>query len=209
MLFRSLLMIFKDLFFKEKKLHLTQGFGLIELMVSVGIMILVTSIIMSRQDSFNGATLLRSQAYELALSIREIQLLAVSASNRIDANFRNVYGLYFNKSASDSSYQIFRDDESNKNYFYDNLEAFGQQGSLDKRFQIDGIYQIESGLRTSIGEVAITFERPNFDARFYTSGGVAVPSGVSAIEIDIKVRGKTEIRTVEITRTGQISVKNI
>jgi prepilin-type N-terminal cleavage/methylation domain-containing protein len=208
-------MIFKKLVFKEEKIKFHQGFGLIELMVSVGIMVLVTSIVMSRQDSFNGATLLRGQAYDLALTVREIQLLAVSASNRVDsANFRNVYGLYFNTAIDDRAYRIFRDNTGGNAYFYDNGEAFGQQGVLDKRFAIDKIRLVGTGAPVTVTELAISFERPNFDARLYTASGVPVSSTVSAVEIDIIVRGSSGVgaggvRTVEITRTGQISVKDI
>ena len=206
-------MIFNNFVLNNKKVFTNQGFGLIELVVSVGIMVLVTSIVMSRQDSFNGATLLRGQAYELALNVREIQMLAISASNRVDsANFRNVYGLYFNKNASDSAYQIFRD--NNSDYFYNNSEPFGQQGSLDKRFSIGEIRLLGSGAPVSVNELAISFERPNFDANLYTSSGVEVADSIYAVEIDIRVRGQSGtgpgvVRTVEITRTGQISVKDI
>jgi Tfp pilus assembly protein FimT len=57
-----------------------RGFGLVELMVSISIMMLLTVVILNRQSSFNGAVLLRNQAYEVAFALRKAQLLAVSGN---------------------------------------------------------------------------------------------------------------------------------
>jgi hypothetical protein len=59
---------------------------------------------------------------------------------------------------------------------------------------------------------SIIFERPNFDAEFYSFLGTPAPSNVSAVEIDIRVKGTSgsglgEVRTVEVSRTGQITVQ--
>ncbi len=190
---------------------LSAGFGLVELLVSISIMIIVTSVILARHDTYNSATLLRGQAYDLALTTREIQLLAVSAT-RDQVGFRNVYGLLFS-TTNPNAYIIFRD--SDGDHFYDTGEEFGQQGIIDPRFEIDDIRLMGTGADAgSIGAVAILFERPNFDAQLYKSANTEVLSGVSAAEIDLRVTGSTgtgpgELRTIEITRTGQITVKNI
>ena len=59
--------------------------------------------------------------------------------------------------------------------------------------------------------MSIVFERPNFDARFYTSSG-PVSSAVSAVQLVVRLRGTTGtgvgvVRVVEISRTGQITVQ--
>jgi type II secretory pathway pseudopilin PulG len=184
------------------------GFGLVELLVSVSIMVLITSVILTRQDSFNGATLLRGQAYEVALKIREVQSTAVSASYT-EGEYRNVLGVYFNTNpGGDEMYPVFRDDD---NYFYESDEEYGDQGIVDPRFEVDEIRLIGTG--AIVDDVSILFERPNFDAKFYTSANTAVSASVSGVEIDIRLRGSTgntvgEVRTIEVTRTGQISVKD-
>ena len=58
---------------------LQNGFGLVELLVSISIMLLVTMVVLVNHESFNNGALLRSQAYEVALRLREVQLSAVGA----------------------------------------------------------------------------------------------------------------------------------
>jgi type II secretory pathway pseudopilin PulG len=177
------------------------GFGLIELMVSIAIMMLVSAVILARQSSFNGAVLLRSQAYDVALAAREVQLGAVSAESNGSGAFRSVDGIYFDTSA-DGSYKVFKD--ANGDYFYQSTEQFGKQGVIDNRFQIRAIRA--NGSKT---QLAVVFERPNFDARFFGSSGEIA---TSSVEIDIARRGvagntSDVVRTLEITKTGQITIK--
>ncbi len=187
------------------------GFGLIELLVSVSIVVLVTSIILVRHSSYNGAVLLRSEAYELALQAREIQLSAVSVANSA-GSFRNVFGLYFNTD-SPNFYYSFKDANTgtNKNNFWNSGEEIGKRNNVDPRFEIDKIRLIGPTV-TEVETISVIFERPNFDARFYTAANTPVADTVSSIEIDIRVKntnGDTvgEVRTVEITKTGQITVQ--
>ena len=180
------------------------GFGLIELLVSISIMVLVMGVVLTRQDSFNSATLLRSQAFDLALSAREMQLMAVSADARGGTNFRNTYGLHFNIT-SRNSFIIFQDQDGDS--FFDSGEAVGQQGVIDPRFRIYEInYITNSGSSPVTGPLSVVFKRPNFDALFYT--GSNSPQNYDAIEIIITPRGvSTPQRKVNISRTGQISVE--
>ena len=181
------------------------GFGLIELMVSITIVVIVASIVLARQDSFNSAVLLRAQAYEVALQVREVQLSAVSASGD-SGDFRAVLGVYFDSTAgSNGQYRIFEDADSDN--FHDASEEFGLQGLLDSRFEIRDI-RIGS---TDEVDVSVIFERPNFDARFFSGPNTEV--NVTTVEIDIARRGAgsacgSDVRTVEITRTGQIAVQD-
>lgn len=187
------------------------GFGLIELMVSISIMLLVIGVVLARQDSFNGAVLLRSEAYEVALAAREVQLNSVSVIS-IENSYRTLLGLHFDTN-NDALVRIFKDTSSgmNANGFYDNGEAFGKQLNIDSRFEIRGIRTFSGGstIGTSVSVLSVVFERPNFDAKFFDSGGMV---NASSVEIDISKRDQTGdandvVRTVEITSTGQITVK--
>jgi type II secretory pathway pseudopilin PulG len=196
-------LLFSPLFTKKRELSFSGkgGFGLIELMVSISIMMLVSAVILARQSSFNGAVLLRSQVYDVALAVREVQLGAVSAESNGSGLFRSVDGVYFD-TANDNAYKVFKD--ANSNYFYDATEQFGKQGVIDNRFQIRAIRA--NGSKT---QLSVVFERPNFDARFFdTNGEIAT----SSVEIDIARRGvagttNDVMRTLEITKTGQITVR--
>ncbi len=194
---------------KIKRSLYNQGFGLVELLVSISIMVIVISVVISRNTAFNGASLLRGQAYDLALNVREMQLLAVSATNdKTGGTYRNVYGLVFDKSKP-NMYTIFRDDDGD--FKLDTDEVFGKQGVIDGRYQIDDIRYIDGSANSSENDVTILFKRPNFDSLLFHNGS-DVGGSVYGIEIDIRLKGTSgsgpgEIRTIEITRAGQITVK--
>lgn len=199
--------------FKTKSPVLSAGgFSLVELMISITIMVIVISIVFTRQGAFNGAVILRGQAYEAALTVREVQLNAVSAIG--DAGtFRSVYGVHFDSaSANNGRYRIFKDSSTgaNANGFYNNGEEYGQQSFLDGRFEVRAVRPIGDTMRPT-GGLSIVFVRPNFDARFFDSAGEV---DASSVEVDIARKGSTgsgpgAIRTLEVTATGQISVKSI
>jgi type II secretory pathway pseudopilin PulG len=190
-------------YFKPAKVG---GFGLIELMVSISIMVLVTTIILAKQSSFNSAVLLRSQAYEIALAVREVQMGVVSAGSDGTGAFRSVQGIYFD-TGSNGTYRIFKDAGSPGNMRYDSSEEYGKQGFVDPRFEIRAIRAV-GGTMAGTG-LSVVFVRPNFDAKFYDSSGQI---NASSVEIDVARKnitgtGPSVLRTVEITATGQISVK--
>lgn len=180
------------------------GFSIIELIVSISILILVLSIVFTQQGAFNSAVLLRSQTYDIALAMRELQLGAVSATSDGSGNYRSVQGFYVNTGAiGKDRYRVFKDADGD--FFYDTNEDFGFSGLLDPRFEIRGLSPstIGSGL-------SIVFERPNFDANFYTSAGTRLD--IPAVLITIGLRDGVgtacgaDIREIEITSSGQIAV---
>ena len=93
-----------------------RGFGLVELMVSISIMMLLSSIILVRHSAFNGAVLLRSQAYEVAFALRKAQLLAVSGNNNSGGTSLGTttqqYGVYFDIDTP-NTFIIFHDINAN------------------------------------------------------------------------------------------------
>ena len=191
----------------------TIGFSLVELVVSIAIIVLVLSIVITQQNGFNRSVLLRSQAYEIALTIRETQLSAVSAINAMSGgaeDFRSVIGVHFDTTANfNQRYTVFLDEGSG---FYESGLGdiqMGVSGILDPRFEIGDIRL--NGASVASGQVSITFVRPNFDARFKTSAlGALETSGVVEIDVvptnGIGVGCPDDVRTIEITATGQVAV---
>ncbi len=201
--------MFSHSFTSKSKIFLSRpqaGFSLIELMVSISIIVLVVSIIVVQQTSFNGSVLLRNEAYEVALTLKNIQLSAVSASSN-NGSFRALYGAHFNTGTlTNRNFAIFKDADDDG--FYDASEVFGPQGTLDPRFEIREIRPSAGSYNDAQG-MSIVFERPNFDARFFDSTGEL---NISSVEIDIGRRGVSGsgvgiTRTIEITSAGQISVQ--
>ncbi len=191
------------MFSLSKKSTPIRAFGLVELMVSMSIMALVSTVIVTRQSSFNGSVLLRNQAYEVAFVLREAQQLAVSGG---DETVRT-YGVVFDTAtANQHIYRMFRDE--NDNGRFDSGEQMGLTGRLDSRFEI------RSATPSGTGPLAIVFTRPNFDARFCNnSSGCTTPAqfsvGPAYIDIarnGVATNGKGDVRRVQVTNTGQISV---
>lgn len=157
-----------------------RGFTLVELMVTISIMVLVTSAVLVRHTSFNSAVLLENQAYEIAFDIRQTQLLAVSARGR-DADFRQTFSIEFEP--GQRTYQI-----------YQGTFLYGAPGALDRRFEITSVSGGSEG-----NPARIEFRRPNFDAIFDDS--------LDTFIITIAPVNGTGERTIEVTRTGQITVQ--
>lgn len=152
------------------------GFGLIELMVSIGVMVLVTSIVLVRQSTFNSAVLLENQAYEIAFDVRETQLRAVSAQGGVDADFRTQYGVTF--LVGEQKYNFFRGEPDGSQVL------FGAPSQLDRRFYIAGVRR-PNGASFSNG-VHITFIRPDYDAHIWSiseGGGGSLLSGEDWVDI--------------------------
>jgi prepilin-type N-terminal cleavage/methylation domain-containing protein len=206
-------MLFKSLVTQNN--HTTyrsnRGFGLVELMVSISIMTLVSTVILVKNRSFNNALLLRNQAYEIAFSLRQAQLLAVSGTKESSTN-SNQYGIYFDVATEPGNrqYRMFRDDSNSGTNLgrYDAGDTtLGVIGTLDNRFMINEIVDSSGNPLEDI--LSITFIRPNFDALFKDSSG-GYFSGPVYVKISPKdSNGYVNVpsRLVEITGTGQISVK--
>ena len=173
--------------------HPQRGFGLIELLVSMSIMAIVSAVVLTKHGSFNGAVLLRNMTYEVAYTIRQAQLLAVSTTD--GGTERVSYGVNFITPAGtmDGTYFIFRDVDLDGTYNTGDAQV-GPTLRLDQRF--------EFGPDT---QPAITFVRPNFDA-IITTGTFPATVDIRLVEADSSDMSTAAQRSVEILSTGNISV---
>jgi hypothetical protein len=166
--------------------------------------VLVLSVVVTNQRSFNSAVLLRGQAYEIALAMREVQLGAISSVSDGTGVFRSVQGMHFD-TADNQKYRVFRDSDDNN--FWNSGEDFGFSGLFDPRFELR---RIEYGT-SEVNQLSIVFVRPNFDAIFVTNEAGNILTEQS-VDIVIGLRGGgtdvcgEDIRTIQITSAGQISV---
>lgn len=191
-----------------KPLSHTRAFGLIELLVSVGIMVMVTSVVLTKQSSFNSAVVLRNQAYEVAFALRQAQLLAVSGGDRAIRR----YGVHFD-TARPNAYILFGENESRSpNHWYDesNNELIPPFGRFDDRFIVRGLFTGPAA-DDDVDALSVVFVRPNFDAVICADSSGCTSSEAAVAYIDIARRGTTgttvgEVRRVEVNESGQISV---
>lgn len=178
------------------------GFTLIELLVTIAIISIMTAIVVIKYGAFNSSVLLKSQAYELALNLREAQTFAISArgaNSGTNTAFREGYGLYF-ASSQRSQYILFRDSGAGNGY-YNTGEEVGEPFTLDPRFQIKSLKHGTCNSGTPQQFLNITFRRPDFDANIYGGATYACITIASVANMNMT-------RSVEVSATGQISVKS-
>ncbi len=196
-----------------------RGFTIIELMVTLGIVVLVTGLVMIRYSSFNSSVLLTSQAYLTGFDIREAQSLAVSVRGNSE-EFREEYGMYFTLDTP-NQYLLFQDDDSlgeTSPAHYDAGEAIGIPYRVDSRFEIVNICATNNSSRTcnsddpettgevvdaTLDDLTVTFQRPDFDAALYSP----VKTGLLSGEIHFGTADSEHIRKVLVYASGQIGVE--
>lgn len=185
-----------------------RGFSLIELVVVTGIITIISTVLLAKQSQFDSTVLLRSLAYEVALSIRQAQIYGLSVREREQGsgNFEIGYGVHFTE-GNPNSYILFADENSNATYdgVHESVEVF----TLRRGFRIAQACGTLAGgtERCTSGELAslsIAFKRPDPDALIRSD--LAGESYGSA-RIVILAPDGTSLRTVTVASTGQIEVE--
>jgi Tfp pilus assembly protein FimT len=222
----------------SKLLRPSRGFTIIELLVVSVIIMLITSLILFRQQSFNSSTLLRSLAYSVALSVRQAQVYGVSVREQTSAStglgtgaFGQGYGVQFSNSGclglgNAHSYQLFADIDGDATLDSgEQLPCYRVGNGRGTDYKVKnfcahvsaGSDQCNASIPATsqvITSLATYFRRPNPDACFTTNvnpGACAV--GASAVYdyayIELQAQGSTDYRIVKISNTGQIAVCKI
>jgi hypothetical protein len=185
-------------------------------------MVLVTTIVLANHGTFTAHSLLRTQAYDMALRFREVQQLAVSVGATV-GGYNRQYGIRWE--ASDyNRYSTFSIPAFTGALDPGAVTPIGAPSVLDERFEIVCV-QINTGpgfdaagCEPSTEAVYVVFKRPNFDAKFYAASG-AEYVGARGVRLTLGPRGTAfngpsggslrrdeDERSITITRTGQISV---
>lgn len=170
---------------------------MIELLVSIAIIAVISMVMLARYRSFNSTILLRDLAYEIALSIREAQVLGISVRGE-SGSFKNAYGMHFTPG---TTYILFIDRKpvsgGPANGQYDSGEevttyTIGQENTVKKLY----------ANTTELDTLDVLFERPDPDAFFHTSPAASVVNSARIIV------GSPDgsVRAVRVWPTGQIEV---
>ena len=179
------------------------GFSLVEVIVTLSIVTIITTLVMFRYGSFNSAVLLKNQAYEIALDIREAQVFAISVRGNT-SQFREEYGVYFSLAANENKQYVFwQDIGADSNPQYDDSSEEINTTNLDNRFSVVGICLDDAPSPCSPNTVSISFARPNFDA-VIVRGGTRYQTAEIIIAPD---NDPSFTRSIFITSTGQITVE--
>ena len=185
---------------------------MIELLVVSAIILLMTSYIFFQQSKFNSTTLLRSLTYNIALSVRQAQIYGTSVreSSRGSGIFVQGYGVYVpSAGATSDTYYIFADLNGDGNYDAgEELPRF----TLGKGYRISGLCMVAVGgsACTAPASLTVYFRRPNPDACISNNVDGACAAGATALYsrayISVSNSGDTDVRSIKVSDTGQISV---
>ncbi|OGG55362.1 hypothetical protein A3D62_02330 [Candidatus Kaiserbacteria bacterium RIFCSPHIGHO2_02_FULL_49_11] len=186
----------------------SRGFSLIELVVTVGILTVITGALLANHASFGGSILVENLAYDVALSLRQAQVfgLSVREFNTGSGQFDIGYGIHFDRDDL-STYRLFADIDKGK--------TFNAGDGTEEIFTIGRGYSIRDICATSLGGVEVcsstgalqnldvVFIRPDPDAIMRVNGDTASVYQRARIVVQSP---QEKTREVSVEATGQISV---
>lgn len=191
------------------------GFTIVELIVSLAIFAIMTSLVLSKYGKFDQGVILTNLAYDVALTIRNAQSYGLNVrsasrdANAFDysattAESGGTYGVHFDKSLP-SQFIFFVD--GNGNGIYDDLTNSDQKTTIKRGSSISSMCVSITKSCDDVGSVDvqkldITFKRPDPNAII-----IANDIKYGYAEIVLKAVDNTT-RKVIVNFTGQISVDN-
>ena len=194
-----------------------KGFTLVELMVTITIMLIMTSVVLFNYNKFNESSLLSQFAYDMSLTIRQAQVYGVagretSAISATDVSIAIIpatlpYGVHFDKATLDT-FSLFINTYNLTNV----LQTYKFQRGIKiyKLCTITGT--VTTGIVTTCSDVGgkpslldISFLRPDPEAIF--SEDNAINANISSVQIHLSSSDGNLKKSVEVYSTGQISVK--
>ena len=174
----------------------SRGFTLMEMVVTVGIFALISTIVIVRNAQFDNETLLQNLAYDIALSVRQAQQFGVNV-RASEGVFSGSYGIHF--AAEQPTYFMFTD--LNENGLYDAPEELLETYTLGRGATIGAICDtLAREGACAHKQLNVVFRRPDPDA-------VINNGEMSQVTVElISARGDGS-RLISIESTGQISIK--
>ena len=199
-----------------------RGFSLIEVLITSAVIGIITAIVVVRQGAFNSTILLKNQAYEIAIAIREAQVYSISTrgdESSASNPFRKNYGVFFDLSSGSANEMILFIDNGASSHDGRYLKASENTNpdlpvetmSFDSRYEVTK-FCVDSTCSdsTNAKRLSITFARPDFDARIEVAkdNGDFLNDGFNEAKITLaSVDSSGFERTITVSGTGQISVE--
>lgn len=192
--------------FDNKTSVFNSGFTLIELMVTVGIFVFMTSLLLAKYNNYYSGTIFKNQAYDIAITLRQAQSFGISVKVDVGPglnSFDSAYGVRF-PSAGVNNFSLYS--------FIRNGNLYNQN-ILQKEYRLKNGAYIEKLQVSADGSnyflansVDVIFQRPNPEAVFCTNVNGTNACGVyKHLSIGLKSPDGT-IKTVKVNNSGQISI---
>lgn len=212
-----------------------RGFTVTELLVSIAIMLIITTMVVSNQKQFGSGAVLKNIVNNISLTLREAQIYGISVkqigthtANTTNA-FSSGFGLHFNINATptgdNTAYIFFVDKDPNLDPKVapnpDNMYGSGiscptvsTSECLDKivlgqGHTVSDICTIRSGTEECFyNSLDITFKRPAVEASLIFDANQGNSSGLNVACVEISAPdGKKN--SIVVYTTGQISIKGM
>ncbi|MDP1707303.1 MAG: type II secretion system protein [bacterium] len=181
-----------------------RGFTLVELMVVLAIIVIISTVVLTSQTSFNKTLILANTAYDIALTIRSTQSFGIGS--RAILGTTNVgHGVHFQRGGSfilfadtSPSASCGRPDCSPGDYVYGAGDTFLQTYELNNgmtisNFCVDGLCTYSS--------LDVVFLRPNPDAFISVDGSTFTNYAKACLIVTSPQGGE---KYVSVSKSGQI-----
>ena len=197
----------------SKNLKLNEGFTLAELIVVMAIATVIITSVVVQQSRWNDRLAVDTQAYELALMIRQAQIYSLGVREYTagtDDKFNIGYGVHFDTSGPPSERYIFFADRDG-DFKYDPEEEI-ETKYLTKGVKVNKICSAvaspcpgSSGLK----QIDVSFLRPLSNAHMIfmdNTGAVISPQPPPPAFLKVKSADGLEV-VIKVETNGQISVQ--
>lgn len=202
-----------------------RAFTIFEMLVSIAVFTVLTSVVLVKNNQFKGTTALNNLAYEIALVIRQAQVYGLSVAkdtvSSSDTAFQHSYGIRFPVGADTTEathFMLFVDRNDNMTYDAgsgalnpgDDVELFTlRPGTKIHKVCVDlGVYASErcATMPSSQYYVEALFTRPSPDALIKGQFSGATIDRASTMSVIIKSSSGL-CREIYATSAGQIAVR--
>lgn len=178
----------------------TKGFTLAEMLITIGIIVLMSTVVLFNYGSFNSDLAVTNLAYDIALTIRQAEYYGIGAKSQ-GGSFSLAYGVHFNTTTgANTTYTIYTTDASGPSaYAGTGIQSF----TLNNGNYIAGVKSIDS-CSSNISSADVVFVRPLPTVSFFDGSSKITPSGIEVAITSTRVGARTMY--VKILSSGQIGV---
>lgn len=194
-----------------------KGFTLLEMLVSIFIIALISTIFMANYRSYGRKSELRMTAQKLASDIRKMQNYSLGLKEYNGSFPEGGWGIYLTTQVDTNNlayYILFRDGESNKDHVRDSNgnEDYLDKLYLPKNYSIQNIF-VTPAQTGPQDRASLVFEPPDpyvwICRRSQSCDDPNNPDKIGAREIEFNIdNGAGDHLTLHVNRFGLIDIKN-